>query len=209
MSGMPWVKKGRRPARMPGGARWGCPSAIGTILMAAALTLGSIAPGSAGAEPFVASEERVKAAYLYRLLGYVQWPPGTFASPKAPFVIGVMSAEGVAYELEKVVAGRTVDGRSVTVKTLRPDDAIGEIHVLFVGHGERARLRRVLRNSGNGILDVTESDGALLLGSMINFRIDGGRVRFEAAPDVAQRAELKMSAHLLGVAISVITGIPQ
>jgi len=182
---------------------------IAMLLLAAALALGCASSAWAVPDSFVASEERVKAAYLYRLLGYVEWPSGSFASSDAPFVIGVIGAEGVAEELEKVVAGRFVGGRSVTVKTIRSDEAIGGIHVLFIGQDERRSLRQLLRSTGNGVLDVTESDGALLWGSMVNFRIDGGRVRFEIAPDVAQRAGLKMSAHLLGVAIAVINGIPQ
>ena len=189
--------------------RWLCIPSIAMLLLATALTLGCVSSGWARPESLPGSEERVKAAYLYRLLDYVEWPPGTFASPDAPFVIGVIDADGVAEELKKGVAGRLVDGRSVIVKTIRSDEAVGEVHVLFVGRVERMRLRRLLHNTGNRILDVTESDGALLLGSMVNFRMVAGKVRFEVAPDVAERAELKMSAHLLGVAIAVINGIPQ
>ena len=34
-------------------------------------------------------ESAVKAAFLYKFGSFVDWPPGVFRSPSAPFVIGV------------------------------------------------------------------------------------------------------------------------
>src|SRR4051812_8128170 len=44
---------------------------------------------SAADEPASPPERAVKAAYLYKFLGYVEWPVGVFAQPDSPFVIGV------------------------------------------------------------------------------------------------------------------------
>ena len=38
-----------------------------------------------------ASEAAVKAAFLYKFPGYIEWPEAAFAGPDSPFVIGPAS----------------------------------------------------------------------------------------------------------------------
>jgi hypothetical protein len=58
------------------------------------------------------------------------------------------------------------------------------------------------------ILVVTESSGALNHGSMINFLLSEGRVRFEVSLAAVEHAGLSLSSRLLAVAHSVITEHP-
>jgi hypothetical protein len=50
---------------------------------------------------------------------------------------------------------------------------------------------------------VTESDGGLRAGSVINFRVIDQRVRFEVSLAAADRANIKLSSRLLSVAYLV------
>ncbi|UQV46761.1 DUF4154 domain-containing protein [Janthinobacterium lividum] len=65
-------------------------------------------------------ERQVKAAYLYKFAGYVEWPDGSFARPDSPLVIGVAGADALAEQLEQSVAGHSVNGRAVQVKKSAP-----------------------------------------------------------------------------------------
>ncbi len=58
------------------------------------------------------------------------------------------------------------------------------------------------------MLLITESDGALAQGSMINFRIVEERVRFEVATDPVERAGLKLNTRMLSVALNIVKGTP-
>jgi len=154
-------------------------------------------------------EQRVKAAFLYKFAGYVEWPAKSFARPETPVVIGVMGNELLAAELIQAVTGRTVNDRLVTVKRLKAGDSLAGIHVLFIGKSESARLNQLARSAQPlSILTVTESDGALAHGSVINFVLADGRVRFEIALDSAEKSGLKLSSRLLAVAQQVRTGTP-
>lgn len=153
-------------------------------------------------------ELRVKAAFLYKFAGYVEWPPKSFAGPETPVTIGVIGAEPLATELTQAVTGRTVNDRPVTVRRLKAGESLAGIHVLFVGRAENARLDQLAQSAQpRSILTVTESAGALERGSVINFVLTGGRVRFEIALDSAEKSGLKLSSRLLGVAQQV-TGTP-
>ena len=100
----------------------------------------------------------------------------------------------MADELDAVVADRTVHGRPVVVRRLRPASRLGGLHVLFVGRGESARLPDLLAAAqGQPLLIVTESDEAPARGSMINFVVVDDKVRFDVALRAAERGKLKIS----------------
>jgi hypothetical protein len=105
-----------------------------------------------------AAEVRIKAAFLYKFGEFVQWPPAAFSASASPFIIGVIGAEDVASELERVVVDRTVQGRPIAVRRLRRSEGLGGIHLLFVGQSESARLAEILAGAkGQAILTVTET----------------------------------------------------
>jgi len=152
------------------------------------------------------AEYRVKAAFLYKFGGYVEWPQGVFAKPDSPIAIGVIGADALAEELARIVAGRTINGRPVTVRKLRPGEAVARLHVLFVGRSDSSRLADILAaEKGQPLLTVTESEEALELGSMINFVVVEEKVRFDIAPPPSESSNLKISARLLGVARKVVS----
>ena len=152
------------------------------------------------------AEIQIKAAFLYKFGDFVQWPPAAFPRPDAPFTIGVLSADDVAAELERVVAGRTVQGRPVAVRRVRRGEPLSGVHVLFVGQAESARLGEILAAAkGQPVLTVTESEDALSSGSMINFVAAEEKVRFDIALPSAERGQLKISSRLLAVARKVLS----
>jgi uncharacterized protein DUF4154 len=184
--------------------------ATGAVACAALLAWAAAAASwqARAAEDPESLELRVKAAFLYKFAGYVEWPTKAFAGPETPVTIGVIGAEPIATELAQAVTGRTVNDRPVTVKRLKAGESLAGIHILFVGRAENARLDQLAQSARpRSILTVSESDGALARGSVINFVLSDGRVRFEIALDSAEKSGLKLSSRLLAVAQQV-TGTP-
>lgn len=80
-----------------------------------------------GATPVL--ERSVKAAFLYKFLGYME-----FASDPGPtLVVGVLGADEVAAQLAQISSGRSVGNRSISVRKLSEGDALGGLNLLFVG----------------------------------------------------------------------------
>ncbi len=175
------------------------------ILLALALGLMTVLPAQAQADR--PSAVQVKAAFLYKFGGFVDWPPSAFSAPDSAVTIGVIGADALAAELERVAAGRNVQGRPVGVRRLKRNESLAGLHILFVGQGETARLDEILQEAkGRPLLVVTESEQSQPRGSMINFVTVDDRVRFDIALAPAERGNLRISARLLGVARKVITG---
>lgn len=146
-----------------------------------------------------ATEGRIKAAYLYKFPGYVEWPAR--GGPREPFTIGVAGGGPVAEELARLAAGRTIDGRAISVRAVDLDDSLEDLEIFFVADRERNRLDEWLSPARElPVLTVTESDGALSEGSIVNFTIDDDRVRFEISLPAAGRSGLRLDSRLLAVA---------
>jgi YfiR/HmsC-like len=146
------------------------------------------------------TERSIKAAYLYKFAGYVEWPE-TEVQGTRPLTIGVLESSEMADELARVTAGRTIGDRPVQVRRLLSGDSLAGLHVLFVGGQGNDRLDDLLVSArAQPILTVTESAGALATGSIINFTLDQDRVRFEVSLPAAERSRLKLSSRLLAVA---------
>lgn len=152
-------------------------------------------------------ERQVKAAYLYKFAGFVEWPDGSFARPDSPLVIGVAGADALAEQLEQSVAGHSVNGRAVQVKKVRRGEALAGLHVLYLGALEKTALQEMLAASrGLALLTVSDSDEVYAMGSMINFVMAEDKVRFDVALKPVAQAHIRISARMLLAAYRVQTG---
>lgn len=190
-----------RPRRVFPGAR----EALRRALLLLVVVAAGLGPRAAlAAETDIALERRVKAAFIYQFIPYVEWPPRALPLPDSPIVIAVVGPEGAVAELEEVVGKRNVQGRPVLIRRWRDSDTQGGPHIVFVTRTEERRLPAIARAAQSyGALVVSEHDGALEQGGMINFRLVDGRVRFDIALGPVERAGLRISSRLLTVAQSV------
>jgi hypothetical protein len=172
----------------------------GTALAAVAERLGDTTGSSQ------ALERRVKAAFLYKFLGYAEFPPHAFADAGGPLTIAVIGSEDMAAELARIATGRMIAGRLIVVRRVAEHEAASPVHLLFVAGNDSERAGRVLRAAPGAFLTVTECDGGLRYGSVINFRIVEERVRFDVSLDAAERKNVKLSSRLLTVANRVQKG---
>jgi hypothetical protein len=150
-----------------------------------------------------ASESELKAAYLYRFLSFVEWPPQRFASRDAPLVIAVAGAPDLAEELQTAVHGRIAQGRPIEVRVLAEGVAARGAHLLYVGEAAAARLGALARATDPATLVVSDGADALDEGATIGFVESQGRLRFAVALDSAERAGLRISSRMLAVASEV------
>ena len=160
-----------------------------------------LACAAAAAQPL---EHEVKAAFVFKFLSFVDWPPQSFAAADTPLAIGVLGADEVLAELNGIVRDRSAQNRPVSVRALREGERPAGLHLVFVGRAAAAQIPRLAALPG--VLVVSESEGALGQGAMVNFVSVDGRVRFEVAPEQAERRGLRISSRMLAVAQHVKPG---
>jgi hypothetical protein len=171
--------------------------------LVALLALSRVMPAAAQSEVDRALEQRVKAAFLFRFTEFVTWPDSAYARADAPFVMAVVGGDALADNLRAITAGRSVAGRTIEVRRVAAADAIPLAQVVYIAGSEGTRTRDIMQKAPRHALVVTEADGALDYGAVINFVVVQERVRFDASIDSAEKRGLRLSSRLLAVARAV------
>jgi len=176
--------------------RWRGPAIASVVLLVGAAAPLAQTPG------YVDREHKIKAAYLYNLARYVQWPAEAFGDAKTPFVIGVLGADPIRPDLELIAQTKTVDGRPITLKQFEKPSDVAFCHILFMSPSvESAAQRKVIeRLAGHHVLFVGQTAEFLEHGGVVDFVIRENKIRLVVAIEAAQREDLKISAKLLQVA---------
>jgi hypothetical protein len=170
------------------------------IVMVAALQL-----VSAQAPPGGLTEAQAKAAVLYNLALFVQWPAEAFDSG-ANLQFGILRAEPVARAMAGV-EGRVVNGRPVRIRSVRSDEE-PVCHVLYIPELDREGQAWLDKVSGKPVLTVSDDERFLRAGGMIRVSFVESRVRFDIDIGHAERAGLKISSKALSLARVVRDGRP-
>jgi len=147
------------------------------------------------------SEYQVKAAFLYNFTKFVEWPASAFPEASTPFTIGIIGENPFGGELERAVKNKDVGGHRFAVKEIKSLSELKSCHILFISKSERRRLAEILAAVGSApVLTVSETDRFLQAGGLINFLLEGNKVRFEISDPAAKSAGLKISSKLLHLA---------
>jgi hypothetical protein len=176
---------------------WQCPTAV--IVMLSLLHI----PVLQGQQPKV-SEYQVKATYLYNFGRFVHWPPNATATKGDSFSICVLGQDPFGPTLDSTLAGEMLDGKPLAVKRISTPRDAGECRILFVSSTEEHHLKEILAAVEQaGVLTVSDIPGFSRRGGMIQFVMEGDRVRFEINLTTAESARLVLSSELLKVAAAV------
>jgi hypothetical protein len=168
---------------------------LALVQVAALLVVPLAAQQPAGEDARPASGEYViKAAFLYNFLKYVEWPT---PSKEDPLVLCVAGQNPFGTALEQF-DGERINGRAVKTKVI-PGAEPG-CHAIFMpATSNRNVYLRAAR--GASVLTIGETQNFLAEGGIINFVMDGARVRFEINAEAAARENLRISSRLLQLAL--------
>ena len=175
------------------------PTAIAALLAVAGALAVSGRPASAQKDQV--GEYEVKAAILYNLSRFVEWPPSAYADSQAPTVVCILGQDPFGDSLKTLGQKQDANGRPVAIRQLKNENGIRDCHVLYVSTSERKTVAQVLtRLQGSNVLTVGEMSQFAVQGGVIQFTLEDKQVRFEINLDAASRMALKISSRLLVLA---------
>ena len=164
------------------------------VLAAACVAL----PGFTAWPAAPAGEYQVKAAYLFNFGQFVEWPAAAYASPGAPFVIGILGDDPFGGVLDAVVRGESLGGRPLAIKRFRTPGEITDCNILFIARSEAERLEHTLQAlRGRHILTVTDVAGAESRTAIIVLLTENNRIRMRINIAEARANDLVISSKLL------------
>src|SRR5690606_3440364 len=97
---------------------------------AAALAGGHVAAGQPDSpDP---SEYEVKAALIYKILGFLYWPDDALPREGEPFRIGVLGEDPFGNILDETVAGTSFNGHSIAVRRADTPEELNACPLIFI-----------------------------------------------------------------------------
>jgi len=173
--------------------------------MAAFCVLCVLSNGLAQTKP---SEYQVKTAYLYNFVRFVAWPQKPDANDDV-FAICILGQDPFGKMLDTALEGEVVNRKKIAAKRISDDKDAVNCKVLFISSSEEARLKATLAVvEKSPILTVSDIPQFSQRGGMIQFVLEGNKVRFEVNLAAAQSVGLALSSELLKVATVVRRNAP-
>ena len=152
---------------------------------------------SPGDRPDAVAEADMKAAYIYNIGAFTEWPE----SNRISFNICVLGDDRIGRSLKRY-EGKLISNRRVVVARLSSLAAIADCQLLFIGESEVHNLGRITHELGNlPVLTVTDAPVLTQVGVVIS--LVGQRLVFEVNLDYCKRGNLKPQSNLLRLAKSV------
>ena len=139
-----------------------------------------------------------KAAHLFNLARFTEWPAGV---PGRPILLCVLGDADVAEALDRLAGERQIAGRDIAVARLVSNRLVKTCHLLYFGGPDPAAHARSLDEvARTPVLTVGEGERFVRMGGIIGLVVDHGHTGFAVNTDAALRAGLKLSSKLLGLA---------
>jgi len=154
-----------------------------------------------GANTKTPSEYAVKAAFLYNFTKFVEWPSDVPDDNDSLLRICVIGESPFGDELENIIEGKKVGGKSVMVTYTKSVKDVVSCDVVFIAQSEKKKLNRILKVLTNrAILTISDIDDFAERGGTIGFFVEDNRIRFKINVDAAEETGLQISSKLLRLA---------
>lgn len=145
-------------------------------------------------------EQQIKAACLYNLAKFIEWPAEAFVDENNSLLVGVLGDASFGRAIA-AYDGRQAGGRTIQVRQSDDLDALRSMHILFIGQAHRESVDDVLAAVRDfGVLTVAEFDRFSNAGGMVRLFVRKNKVRFEINRQAGERAGLVFRSQLLKVA---------
>jgi hypothetical protein len=152
------------------------------------------------------SEYELKAAMLYNLTRFVEWPASAYPNPETPTQLCILGRDPFGNSLASIVSRRGANSRPVQIRHLQNGNGIRACHVLYISSSEKKNIGQIISLlKGSDVLTVGEMAQFAARGGMIQFSLVDRQVRFDINLQAASQADLKISSRLLVLA-RIVTG---
>lgn len=144
-----------------------------------------------------------KALFLYNFATLIDWPEDY---RKGNFVIGVLATSNDVYnELNTKYKGKSIGSQEIVVQKYSSRTEIEKAHILFLGEDKSDQITALTTQlKTKSTLIVTEKEGYLSKGAVINFVLDGSKQAYEISKPNAKKYNLVIATKLTSLAYKVI-----
>jgi hypothetical protein len=142
----------------------------------------------------------LKAAFLYSLVKFTEWPADAMA-PAASLEFCIIGDPDVADALDTLTKGRMIGDHPLTVRRVKREGALRHCHLLYgSGLGRRDWLAVLDAVKGSTVLTIADDPGFAELGGVASIFFEDDKIRFSINLAATHRARVVLSSQLLAMA---------
>ena len=150
---------------------------------------------------FELQEPAIKAAGLFKIISFIEWPPEAFATPDAPLVVGVLGHGPIADLVPAFSENETWNGRRVVVRKIDSTAAAQECHVVFIARSEHAEWTFIRQQfARRPILTVSDASQFARSGGVVQLATARNRLHLVINLSAARAAGITISSKVLRLA---------
>ena len=143
----------------------------------------------------------MKAAFVFNLTKYVEWPAGADGNE---IVIGFIGEGSMGPVLKQVLSGKVAGTRTVRVIVEPSKEDLQHCNILYISYSSPQKIRAVLeRIPSRNVLTVGDAASFARSGGAIGLVTAGDHVQIQINPAAAEAAQIKISSRLLSLATLV------
>ncbi|NBC24619.1 MAG: DUF4154 domain-containing protein [Bacteroidetes bacterium] len=143
----------------------------------------------------------IKASYIYNFTKYIDWPD---SYKQGNFVISVMGSSGLHQELVKKYSNKQVGQQQIEIRKISKTLNISKCHVLYISREYANMLPQITESlEGKPTLVVTNLEGTLEKGAMLNFLFEDNHWKFDLNMKNAEQKQLFIGSTLKSLARSI------
>lgn len=147
------------------------------------------------------TEFQVKAAFLYKLATFVEWPENTWATTEDSITFAVLGQDPFGPTLDSIISGNNVSGHPIKVIRAQRLGQLEKCQVLFICPSEVDRLPAILTELQTyPVLVASDLDPAIAPGIMVYLRMSEAKVRLAINNYRVTEAGLSISSRVLKLA---------
>ncbi len=188
--------------RAPVGMRHAAMVLLWIVLSLSALTAGG------QIEIVVLKEYDLKAAFLYNVAKYTDWPAETFAKPDDPIVIGVLGNDPFGEVLDRIVKDRVINGHPLVIRRASGVAELKGAHLVFISPSESAHIAEHCAAIEKFNALTIGDTGQSVAFTTVNFAFENDRIVFSVDLDRASSIGVNISSKLLQLAKEVVKRAP-
>ena len=196
------LRSGADPRILPTAAsplKWRPPTIRSMCAVCLLLASPALLPIHASAQEYRSSEYELKAAILFNLLKFVDWPASAYSDARAPTVLCTLGRDPFGSALDEY-SGNSANGRPLVIRRLQRDDDPHGCHLAYISSSERKLLTHVLKTmQGRPVLTVGEMEQFAALGGMIQLRVEDKQIHFTINLGAASLEQLQIRSGLLAL----------
>lgn len=150
-------------------------------------------------------EYTAKAAFIYNFTKFVEWNIAEQETTSS-FVIGVLGDSPIYDALVDIAKTKKINNKKIeVVKCTATNPENCKCQILFIPELTDSKIFKEYCKAPTfkNALIISEKQGSLNYGSAINFLIIENRIRFEISVNTLNKCNLKASAQLLKLAVTV------